>query len=73
VRGRVDALVRALGLAEGDAPEPMDEVEDQAATTVPAPDDEQRGEQRREILERLARREIGAEDAAAALRELGGS
>jgi hypothetical protein len=73
VRGRVDALVRALGLAEGGAPEPMDEVEDQAATTVPAPDDEQRGEQRREILERLARREIGAEDAAAALRELGGS
>jgi hypothetical protein len=73
VRGRVDALVRALGLAEGDAPEPMDEVEDQAATTVPAPDEEQRGEQRREILERLARREIGAEDAAAALRELGGS
>jgi hypothetical protein len=73
VRGRVDALVRALGLAEGGAPEPMDEVEDQAATTVPAPDEEQRGEQRREILERLARREIGAEDAAAALRELGGS
>jgi hypothetical protein len=73
VRGRVDALVRALGLAEGDAPEPMDEVEDQAATTERAPDDEQRGEQRREILERLARREIGAEDAAAALRELGGS
>jgi hypothetical protein len=73
VRGRVDALVRALGLAEGDAPEPMAEVEDQAGTAEPAPDDEQRGEQRREILERLARREIGAEDAAAALRELGGS
>ena len=73
VRGRVDALVRALGLAEGDAPEPMAEVEDQAGTAEPAPDDEQRGEQRREILERLARREIGAEDAAATLRELGGS
>jgi hypothetical protein len=73
VRGRVDALVRALGLAEGDSPEPMAEVEDQAGTAEPAPDDEQRGEQRREILERLARREIGAEDAAAALRELGGS
>jgi hypothetical protein len=51
----------------------MAEVEDQAGTAEPAPDDEQRGEQRREILERLARREIGAEDAAAALRELGGS
>jgi hypothetical protein len=74
VRGRVDALVRALGLAEGDAPEPMAEVEDQAGITEPAQGDEQRGEQRgeqrREILERLARREIGAEDAAAALREV---
>jgi hypothetical protein len=67
VRGRVDALVRALGLAEGEGEpidvEPMDE---------PASETDDAAE-RRVILERLARREIGAEEAAAALRELGES
>jgi hypothetical protein len=59
VRARIDALVRALGLADGDAAL----VE---GSVVPGGDAATR---RRAILERLARREISAEDAAAALRE----
>lgn len=60
VRARVDALVRSLGF--GDAPEAPDEAEaDEPKATETAVD-------RREILERLARREITAEEAAAALR-----
>ncbi len=63
VRARVDALVRALDLADG-AADDLDETAEPAAT------DEAEG--RREILERLARREMSAEDAAAALRALAG-
>ncbi len=72
VRGRVDALVRALGLAEGDESEG---VTDEAASAMEAPEapDADLAAQRREILERLAKREIAADEAAAALRELGGS
>ena len=68
VRGRVDALVRALGLADGDDAEPMD-VE---ATDEPAPETDTGAAERRAILERLARREISAEEAVTSLRELGG-
>ena len=78
VRGRVDALVRALGLADGGEPdadldeadhiEPMDD-----AFAVEAEADAGAAAERRAILERLARREIDAAEAAAALRELGGS
>jgi hypothetical protein len=73
VRGRVDALVRALGLAEGDEGEAVGETEE-AAIAVEAPEasDADLAAQRREILERLAKREIAADEAAAALRELGG-
>jgi len=61
VRSRVDALVRALGLAETEA------VPDEpAAEAAPL------AERQRAVLERLARHEIGAEDAAAALRAIGG-
>jgi hypothetical protein len=73
VRGRVDALVRALGLGEG---EDVGEGEpDEAASAVEAPEapDADLAAQRREILERLSKREIAADEAAAALRELGGS
>lgn len=70
IRGRLDALVRTLGLADGEAgatalaEEPAVEADtDTDATDVSA--------ERREILERLARREMSAEDAAAALRTLG--
>jgi hypothetical protein len=68
VRGRVDALVRALGLGEGgdDDLETDDELAaDEARADASA--------ERRQILERLARKEIGAEEAAEALRALGGA
>ena len=61
VRGRIEALLRALGLADGD----------EALTEEPIEADE--AEQRRAILDQLARHEISAEDAAAALRALGGA
>jgi len=75
VRGRVDALVRALGF--GDAPDASRDGDDfdidtdidlDQPSTGDSPD---AGAQRREILERLARKEIGAEEAAEALRALG--
>jgi hypothetical protein len=77
VRGRVDALVRALGLADGTASEEdlvIDEADTSPSQDVELPTtDEDAAAERRSILERLARREISADDAAAALRELGGS
>src|ERR687893_454266 len=72
VRARVDALLRALGLADGpgaDAAEPFDDDAQAVADATPA----DTTNERRAILERLARREISAEDAAAALRSLSGS
>lgn len=76
VRGRVDALVRALGLAdevEGEA-ELGDAGADEAGAVAEAAEaaDADLAAERRAILERLSKREIGADDAAAALRELGG-
>ena len=70
VRGRVESLLRALGLADGDEPSPADAPEP-TAETGPEPATEAAGERRRMILEQLARREISAEDAARALRALG--
>ena len=75
VRARVDALLRALGLADGAA------VEDDSGEPTPgdaagavdaAADALDMAAARREILERLARREIDATSAAAELRALGG-
>lgn len=67
IRGRVDALVRALGLGGEEAapagPAPAGPAP--ADAPPPAGVDPQL---RRTILERLARREISAEDAALALR-----
>jgi hypothetical protein len=74
VRARVDSLLRALGLGEGDDT-PMDEEETDGTRTV---DTERAGSEtaaaaaRRTVLERLARREIDAATAAAELRMLGG-
>jgi hypothetical protein len=62
VRSRVEALVRALGFG----PRGDDDDTDEAAATPPAP----AGGSRQEILERLARHDIGAEEAAAAIRAL---
>ncbi len=53
VRNRVESLLRSLGLSDGEATEPEPQVDP--------------GE-RRSILERLARHELSAEEAAAALR-----
>jgi hypothetical protein len=64
VRGRVEALVRALGFGPRDGSE---EPDDDAATTTSA--DAAAG--RQAILERLAKGEIGAEEAATAIRNLG--
>ena len=79
VRSRLEALLRALGLADGPAApagdvEPMaDETADEAslADAGAGVTDEEVAAQRRSILERLARREMSAEDAAIQLRALG--
>lgn len=70
VRGRVESLLRALGLADGDAPAPTEE-DEPAAADAPNPTIDKSADARRSILERLARREISADDAATALRRLG--
>ena len=62
VRGRVEALVRALGFGPR-ADQDADPDADTAVTTVPPT--------RESILERVARHEITAEAAARAIRELG--
>ena len=63
VRSRVEALVRALGFG------PRSDDDAVADDTAPATD----APTRETILERLARREITAEDAATAIRALGRS
>lgn len=66
VRARVDGLVRSLGLA-GDGPLPG-EAADDAEADDPAASAAEMAAARQAILERLARREIGAEEAAAEIR-----
>jgi hypothetical protein len=70
VRARVEALVRALGFG------PRDEAEaPQAAEgpTTPIATAEEIAAVRRDVLERLARHELSAEEAAEAIRALGRS
>src|SRR5207244_7830493 len=62
VRSRVEALVRALGFGPRDGDEAVAEEAPPAGAGAAT---------RQEILERLARREIGAEEAAAAIRAIG--
>ncbi len=72
VRSRVEALVRALGFGpRSDGDEVAPETASPAASTGAAATDV--GAERQAILERLARREIGADEAAAAIRNLGRS
>ena len=67
VRGRVDALVRVLGLSDGGAAdEPLAEEADEVAAASDTT------AERRAILEQLAAKEISAEEAASRLRALGG-
>jgi hypothetical protein len=63
VRARVEALVRTLGFG------PRDEAETPGPAAVAT--DEEIATARREILERLARHELSAEEAAEAIRALG--
>jgi hypothetical protein len=63
VRSRVESLVRALGFGPRGDDDAVEETTHQAA---PDP-----GDPRQAILERLANHEIGAEEAAAAIRALG--
>ena len=63
VRSRVEALVRALGF--GPRGPRADDPDEPAAE--PTPD----GRSREEILQALARHEMSADDAAAAIRALG--
>jgi hypothetical protein len=75
VRARVDALLRALGLGD-DATLEDEPAEPAPGGAVSAPDAAtvalDVAAARREVLERLARREIDAVSAAAELRALGG-
>jgi hypothetical protein len=68
LRGRVDALVRALGLGGAVAEEPGFDTDAPSATQAAGT-----AGQRRHILEKLARREISADEAATVLRSLGTS
>ncbi len=61
VRSRVEALIRALGFGPRDGEEPPDDQAVDATDTAA---------QRQQILERLARHEIGADEAAVAIRAL---
>ena len=65
VRSRVEALVRALGFGpRADTEEAVTEAGEAGTDTAAA---------RKDVLERLARHEIGAEEAAATIRDLGRS
>ena len=66
VRSRVEALIRALGFGPRDG----DEAPDEASTGGPA-DAAAAAAERQQILERLARHEISADEAATAIRALG--
>lgn len=79
VRGRLETLLRALGLADGSADDVATADEPEDAEPSPARAEAGTGTasdiaaQRRELLERLARHELSAEEAAQALRDLGRS
>jgi len=69
VRSRVEALVRSLGFGpRSDADEPVADAADPASAAADAAAIQQA---RQQLLERLARHEISAEDAADAIRALG--
>ena len=64
VRGRIDDLLRALGLADSAPSVPYTPTAGGGSSGAPSVD----AQTRRNVLERLARKEISAEDAAALLR-----
>lgn len=77
VRNRVESLVRALGLADGDGSVQPSVAAAPAGSTASAPaaaaDAGFIQAERRRVLERLARKELTPEDAGSILRALGGA
>ncbi|TMB53328.1 MAG: DUF2089 domain-containing protein [Chloroflexi bacterium] len=77
VRGRLEVLLKALGLGDGPAVAVTDEepmpAETEPATPPAAATDEDLAAERRRILERLSRHELSADEAAVAIRALGRS
>jgi hypothetical protein len=75
VRGRLETLLRALDLGDGPAPVPDEEelISAESAAPESAANDQETASERRNILERLSRHELSAEEAAAAIRALGAS
>ena len=71
VRSRVEALVRALGFGPRDGDEAAVDEASSAAPGGEGTTSATTAASRQEILERLARHEIGAEDAATAIRAIG--
>ena len=71
VRARVEALVRALGFGPRDGDEAAAEVEAAAAQVERSAAD--LAQARQQILEQLAKHQMSADDAAAAIRNLGRS
>lgn len=69
VRSRVEALVRALGF--GPRADSDEAIADEAAGAAGAPSDTGIAAARQQILERLGRKEMTAEEAASAIRALG--
>ena len=72
VRNRVEALVRALGLADGATAGGVPETAVPGSAPSAAADRGFIAVERRRVLERLARKELTPEDAASILRALGG-
>jgi hypothetical protein len=71
VRSRVEALIRALGFGPRDGDEASEA--DAAAAAAAATSAADASAARQEILERLARHDIGADEAATEIRNLGRS
>ena len=72
VRSRLEGLLRALGLGDG-AAQPAQDNEAEPTPAVPDQPEHDVAAERRAILEQLARHEMSADEAAAAIRALGGS
>jgi hypothetical protein len=73
VRARVEALVRSLGFGPRDEAEGAAEAAAAAAAAAATTGAEDLAAGRREVLERLSRHELSAEEAAEAIRAMGRS
>ena len=75
VRGRLEVLLKALGLGDGPAVAVTDEepMPAEPAAAGSAVTDDELAAERRGILERLSRHELSADEAASAIRALGRS